>query len=198
MQEIRVIEIEAEAGEHIRTVILKALQNANENTNIKFNFNGIEILVTYNDSLHSVEEQFNKKLEENHKAYLESKQYKDYQEQRKVEIVEKNVKLAEMCNKLKEGIVVQDLVKLVGEFCQIADDSGCNKKYSKQLVDFLEYIGFKSSDCVGSPLVNTDETIFLRWLFGQVISTAKECGSPHPIASKFCEDYFKLFVEGKK
>ena len=190
---MQTIKMETTCGQHINEAILRALNMTSPNRNVTFSFNGVDVDVAWEDSVESVLEQFDRKLDARQEAYINSQAYKDYKAKREIEIAEKNEKLAKILNSLHEGVDDAALVNLIGEFSVIADDSGCDKVYSENLAKFLKDLGFVSGACLGDERVATDQKVFRMWLFGQVLSCIESFGSPHPIAKKFCDEYIAKF-----
>lgn len=190
---MQTIKMETYCGENIEDAILRALSLTSSNIGITFDFNGIDVKVNWIDTIDSVLEQFDRKLDERQEAYRNSQAYKDYKAKREIEVAEKNEKLAKILNSLHEGVDDAVLVNLIGEFSVIADDSGCDKSHSENLAKFLKDLGFVSGACVGDERVATDQKVFRMWLFGQVLSGIESVGSPHPITKKFCDEYIAKF-----
>lgn len=192
---MQAIKMETTCCQHINEAILQALNLVSPTRNVTFDFNGVKVEVTLDDTVESVLEQFDRKLDERQEAYRNSQAYKDYKAKREVEVAEKNEKLAKILNSLHEGVDDAVLVNLIGEFSIIADDSGCDKVYSENLAKFLKDLGFVSDACVGDERVATDQKVFRMWLFGQVLSGIESVGSPHPITKKFCDEYITKFYK---
>lgn len=164
------------------------------NRNVCFNFNGVEMMVTKNNTNDELIREFHNKVAIKQEKYLNSTQYKIDTKQRVDKVQKLQTHIDKLLSELKSLTVNKsNIIKWIGEFAAINDD--VDLIYDKnEIVSFLKEAGYKRNDEVGNAAVHTNSTIYAKWLIGQAIDNL-ESGMPiHPIATKFCKDYFDKFA----
>lgn len=212
------LEYDPMAGENIEFSCKTAIDLSIKNEMpVRFVFNGIELIASRHSTVESLLETFHSEMTRRVEEYENSPEYQIKQEQRRVELEEKKVKVRKLLedfdslykksfldnaiNVSLKGKLPSNPYKYMGkmidwidEFAPLADDIGISIEYNPyEMASKLEMAGFIENEGVGydKDWFDTKEKMG-RYIIGQVINCLKKGMPPHPITSSFIEKYRQL------
>lgn len=178
-----------QAGEHIDTAILHAIQLARTSDNfVSFNFNGVDLIVQENDLQADVRKRFEDEQKRQQQEYQKTDAYAEKVKQQKERADTTQNKVNTMLNQLGLITTEAELVSWIGDFSAINDHVDVDIA-PQFIIEHLETLGYERNDCVNHPDVRHDSTVFARWLIGQALDCLHRGMPVHPVAQKFSEDY---------
>ena len=179
---------------HVAEVCLQLCKE--KNCDVKFTFNGIDILVTKDDVCsNDIVHRYNMICKERSEAYEQSPEGVAARERKERELQDAQSSMNNCVNSLVNINSVQNLLKWLTVFIPLADRIGVT--YDKGVVlDKLSLFGFQSGECVGGDMEDINQRI--RWLFGQVIEGIESCGCPHPMGVGFAEEIIEILNREEK
>lgn len=184
--------VEAEIGCDIHSVCVEAIQLAVRNKmKVEFQFNGVDIIVTENDTPDDVVAEFLNELDRRANIWKESEAGKQYakEQAQKLDILQHAVD--EMLYVFDEiSTDTGKLIAWVGRVAELNDHIGL--KFDKlELAKKMEALGYVENEEVGTRSVDIQQSKLrmARYIIGQAINNLKSGMPIHPMCSKFATDY---------
>jgi hypothetical protein len=194
MPKIKPLKYDPCCGTHINQACKEAAALAKENGRIvNFNFNGVKLSASPGKPASTLNWEYN--MEMNRLAHTPEavRKRKEWEAESAREVAETQVKADRLMGKLPQ--VVGNLTELMAwlkEYTPCADLIGV-KAGNEQLLMSLTEAGYEVGWGVGKPkefFVKAENVG--RWVVGQVMDCLKRGMGPHPITTKFCDDYKAL------
>ncbi len=187
---------EPSLGEDISTACAEALKLAKESNEIVgFNFNGILVAVTPDDTVERIYRRYVEKVEKRRREYLESEEYRIQQLKRAEEVKIKQQKVNALIAEAPEiidGGSYSEILDWLVSFADSADDVDVSFDVTPLYTLFCNR-GFKANENVG--LENTayaDKATLARYIIGQALDNLEHGMAPHPILHNFVQNWKKL------
>ena len=191
---MRVITYDPSPGTHIRNAATKARCMATKNRRpVRFKFNDVVLTATRKTSVDSLLWTFGLVMSQHAQQYRNSRRGREAEARRKQQIIDAQHRVDHLLNTLDASIQngLDDTVLWLSRFSEVSDD--CGVRYSTFDVSqkFVD-AGYSENQHVGRPQEDFhDRQTMGEYIVGQAISCLRNGMPPHPITTKFADQYFK-------
>lgn len=187
-------------GDSIYDAISSALEKATKDDPCTItNFNGVDVIVNFDDAISEVVDRYHKLLEANAKAWRESPEGKAA-ETRRVQAQIDALNDARAAREKFKSINATDrtaVIRWIAEHGDATDNTGVRSLSMETLSD-LESAGYVANAFSGSEFDPNDEVKIEKYLIGQAISCLRDVGAIHRILVMWCKDYLQGLPMGKR
>lgn len=167
---------------------------------------GRPINTTFNDiPLHAVPgvtgqrvyAEWNQEMNRRQAEYQASPAYAAQQEANRRDIAEKQAQVDVIVARLMNGKVrtLEDVLIWSRDLTDPADRIGVKIPFGK-ICELFGAMGFRAGMYYGDEFDENDPDIFALWIIGQVFDAFTRGHGPHPMITKFIDDWFERFRKG--
>lgn len=191
------ITYEAQAGERIERVAEKIVGMAKIAQNpVSTTFNGVRLIAAMTSTVKDVLDMWERRFEENRKAYRESPEGKAAAQGEVLRAEGKQHRLDQLMLELDTLDFTNQahVIKWVEDFQDPSDYIGLKKDPQKVVKIFAEH-GYFASVNLGSQFHAEDKDNVARYIVGQALDGLNFIGAIHRMIHSFIEDWRKKFGE---
>lgn len=191
---------EPRAGENFDYSAKEAIRLAAANdATVQFSFNGVSLKAEATTDPADLKKAFFKAMEDESKAYANSPQAKADAAREAAEVKNTQATLDKLASSLDGALAggLTETIKWVKDYANNADDNRVNN-HRQEVLGKLKAAGFKANEYTGDKFVKGNKEILGRYILGQVVSNMEGGMPPHPIASKFAQDYLDMPDKGTR
>lgn len=195
---MKTIIVDALPGDHISTVIKEMVDSVQAGTRYQkavSDFNGVRIIATEQDTVESVQKQFERKTKASRKAYRRSTVHKRQKRERKEELKQLNREGKELLQTFKtvDKTNYEALLSWLTAFQPYSDRVGLKLPKYKVLQTLKQY-GYQSDENTEENYNSEDKENAARYLIGQCVSGLERPRAIHPVLVKFHKEWKEKFV----
>jgi hypothetical protein len=195
------------AGEHIGTAADRAVKQSKElETDIAFEFNGINLLAKSNSNAADLCAQYDREVNAAAEEYHNSAKGIAERQRREQQIADRNVEIQRLCKSLPSVMAastpafLDGLMEWLRDFATAADDIAIEWDKCAPVPDGMKWVmrqfqdnGFTDNQHIGKgPEWFCTRDRLGEYIIGQAINCLKSGMPPHPITLTFIEKYFAL------